>query len=405
MKIYSFLMLVLLLGIGLANAADPKRQQQVKQEIKQLSSSLSANQSNFDALQAEVTRTEKKLSDVSQRLHQTEKKIEETVARLQTANEKKLKQESELNIQRTGLAQQLQALYTAGEESHLRLLLRQDDPSDISRTMRYFDYMNASRVKRIHSIQKTLTELQTLRLTIDKDRQYLQNLEQTQEKDKAELTHTLAERSDRLQKMNSDSRAKQKRLEKLHKEDASLAEIIERLSSAEQKSPDAPPKATKDTASPKDTPKATEKKPDITVTPVKARFTPDKAFSTLKGSLSWPVSGKITHPYGSAKNEKQRWRGVVISAPGGTKVKAVARGRVVFAGWMDTYGHMIIIEHDNNYISLYGYNRAVYKKEGAIVNANETIAAVGASGGQSRDGLYFEIRQGKTPQNPARWCR
>jgi septal ring factor EnvC (AmiA/AmiB activator) len=66
---------------------------------------------------------------------------------------------------------------------------------------------------------------------------------------------------------------------------------------------------------------------------------------------------------------------------------------------------MIIIEHDNNYISLYGYNRAVYKKEGTIVNANETIAAVGSSGGQSRDGLYFEIRQGKTPQNPARWCR
>ena len=234
---------------------------------------------------------------------------------------------------------------------------------------------------------------------IDKDRQYLQNLEQTQERDKAELTQTLTERTNSMKKMDGDARSKQKRLEKLRAEDTSLAEIIDRLASTEKKPAEAAPKTEKETA------KADEKKPSPTATPIKTRFTPDKAFSSLKGALSWPIAGKIIHPYDSAKNEKQRWRGVVIAAPGGTKVKAVARGRVLFSGWMNTYGHMIIIEHDSNYISLYGYNRAVYKKEGAIVNANETIAAVGASGGQSRDGLYFEIRQGKTPQNPARWCR
>lgn len=399
MKLYSFLALLLLLAAGLANAADPKRQQQVQQEIQQLASSLNAAQSTSDALQDEVTRTEKKLDEVSQRLYQTEKKIEDTQLRLQATNDKKLKQETELNTQRAGLAQQLQALYSAGEESHLRLLLRQDDPSDISRTMRYFEYMNKSRVKRIQSIQKALAELQTLRTAIDKDRQYLQNLEQTQERDKAELTQTLTERTNSMKKMDGDARSKQKRLEKLRAEDASLAEIIDRLSNAEKKPAESAPKTEKETA------KADEKKPSSTATPIKTRFTPDKAFSSLKGALSWPIAGKIIHPYDSAKNEKQRWRGVVIAAPGGTKVKAVARGRVLFSGWMNTYGHMIIIEHDSNYISLYGYNRAVYKKEGAIVNANETIAAVGASGGQSRDGLYFEIRQGKTPQNPARWCR
>lgn len=399
MKLYSFLVLLLLLAAGLANAADPKRQQQVQQEIQQLASSLNAAQNTSDALQDEVTRTEKKLDEVSQRLYQTEKKIEDTQLRLQTTNDKKLKQETELNTQRAGLAQQLQALYSAGEESHLRLLLRQDDPSDISRTMRYFEYMNKNRVKRIQSIQKALAELQTLRTAIDKDRQYLQNLEQTQERDKAELTQTLTERTNNLKKMNSDARSKQKRLEKLRAEDASLAEIIDRLANAEKKPAEAAPKTGQETA------KVDEKKPSPTATPIKTRYTPDKAFSSLKGALSWPIAGKIIHPYDSAKNEKQRWRGVVIAAPGGTKVKAVARGRVLFSGWMNTYGHMIIIEHDSNYISLYGYNRAVYKKEGAIVNANEIIAAVGASGGQSQDGLYFEIRQGKTPQNPARWCR
>lgn len=246
MKLYSFLALLLLLAAGLANAADPKRQQQVQQEIQQLASSLNAAQSTSDALQDEVTRTEKKLDEVSQRLYQTEKKIEDTQLRLQATNDKKLKQETELNTQRAGLAQQLQALYSAGEESHLRLLLRQDDPSDISRTMRYFEYMNKSRVKRIQSIQKALAELQTLRTAIDKDRQYLQNLEQTQERDKAELTQTLTERTNSMKKMDGDARSKQKRLEKLRAEDASLAEIIDRLSNAEKKPAEAAPKTEKE---------------------------------------------------------------------------------------------------------------------------------------------------------------
>lgn len=398
MKLYAFLTVLLLLTAALANAADPKRQQQIRQEIQQLTNSLNAAQNTSDALQDEVTRIEKKLNEVSRRLYQTEQKIEETQLRLETTNDKKHKQEMELSRQRAALAQQLQALYSAGQESHLRLLLRQDDPADISRMMRYFDYMNKSRIKRIQSIQKTLDALQTLRTAIDKDRRYLQNLEQTQQRDKEELTRTLLERTNSMKKMNSDVRAKQKRLEKLRAEDAKLTEVIDQLAMEREKATETKSKAEKAVST-------NEKKLNPPPTPTTTHFTPDKAFSSLKGSLSWPVAGKIIHPYDTVKNEKQRWRGVVIAAPGGTKVKAVARGKVLFSGWMDTYGHMIIIEHDSNYISLYGYNRAVYKKEGDIVKANETIAAVGASGGQSSDALYFEIRQGKTPQNPARWCR
>jgi septal ring factor EnvC (AmiA/AmiB activator) len=72
---------------------------------------------------------------------------------------------------------------------------------------------------------------------------------------------------------------------------------------------------------------------------------------------------------------------------------------------MDGYGYLVILEHDSKYLSLYGYNRTLYKKEGDIVNAGDIIAAVGNSSGQKQDGLYFEIRQGNTPQNPAKWCR
>ncbi|MGB5598804.1 MAG: peptidoglycan DD-metalloendopeptidase family protein, partial [Thiothrix litoralis] len=288
----------------------------------------------------------------------------------------------------------------------LRLLLRQDDPSDISRTIRYFEYLNDSRVNRIQGIQKTLKEIQSVRLSIVKDSADLQQLNQTLEQQKKDIQQTLTARSTVLGNIKSDIRSKEKQLGKLKTEEANLQAVIDRLArKAEAQAAEKLAQAQAKPEAPQKTVTQARQKTTDSGTPVKARFTPNQAFSTLRGKLSWPVQGRIIHSYGSSRNEKQRWRGVVLAASGGTKVRAVAKGRVAFAGWMDGYGHLIIIEHDNNYMSLYGYNRAIYKKEGAIVNANETIAAVGNSSGQSQDALYFEIRQGTSPQNPARWCR
>jgi len=96
---------------------------------------------------------------------------------------------------------------------------------------------------------------------------------------------------------------------------------------------------------------------------------------------------------------------VFLSASGGSKVKAVAKGSVVFSDWMDGYGYLMIIQHDSDYLSLYAYNRALYKKEGESVKANEAIAAVGNTGSMEKNGLYFEIRKGKTPLNPSKWIK
>ncbi|MBU0657037.1 MAG: peptidoglycan DD-metalloendopeptidase family protein [Gammaproteobacteria bacterium] len=403
MKVYTYLCILLLLPWGNLQAADTSRQKQLQREIRQLSNSLNSQKSESGTLQAEVTRLEKKLGDTSRQYYQTENKIESILAKLQDANQKKLKLEAELDTQKAGLAQQLQALYSTGGQSHLRLLLRQDDPSDISRTVRYFGYLNENRIARIQKIDKTLTEIETLRTSIDKDRTYLQELNSTLEQQKKDIESTLASRSSTLSRIKTDIKGKQAKLDKLKAEESRLQAVIDQVArQAEARATDK-----KQTESPtrSSSEKGTPSKSKPSETPVKTSFTPDKPFSTLRGRLSWPVRGKIIHNYGSARNEKQRWKGVVISASGGSSVKAVAKGRVAFSGWMDGYGHLIIIEHDNRYMSLYGYNRAVYKKEGAIVGANETIAAVGNSGGRSQDGLYFEIRQGASPQNPARWCR
>ncbi|WMP15987.1 murein hydrolase activator EnvC family protein [Thiothrix lacustris] len=417
MKFYPHLFCLLILSSwSPLHAAEPSKQQQLQRDIRELSNVLTSQKGESKNLQSEVTQLEKKLGEITDKNYQTEKKAEATLAKLEASGRKQFKLDAELATQKSGLAQQLQAMYTAGEQSHLRLLLRQDAPSDISRTIRYFEYMNTSRVKNIQNIQKTLKEIESVRTSIEKDNKELQALNTTLEQQKTDIQKTLNARSTALDTLRGDIRFKEKQLGKLKTDEANLQAVIDRLArkaeaqaaaiaqkSAKTEAEADPPQKT--VAANKKTAKQAKADDNSSSTPTKTRFTPNQAFSTLRGKLSWPVQGKIIHSYGSSRNEKQLWRGVVLAAAGGTKVRAVAKGQVVFAGWMDGYGYLIIIEHDNNYMSLYGYNRAIYKKEGTIVNANETIAAVGNSSGQSQDALYFEIRQGTTPQNPARWCR
>lgn len=419
MKLYPYwLASLLLLPLLPLQAADTQQQQQVLQrDIRQLSKNLQAQKGESTALQDEVTQLEKKLGNIADKYRQTEKKIEATLDKLQAASIKKLKLERDLDAQKTGLAQQLQASYSAGEQSHLRLLLRQDEPADISRTMRYFEYLNKNRLERIRKVEGTLKEISAVHAGIEKDRNELQALTKALEQQKVDIESTLKARSTALAAVKGDIRSTEKQLNKLKVDEAALQATLDKLAAkaaarATAKQEQAKPTSVKDAPSSSTKPekmavtsKATNTEKSAKPEPVITSFTPDKAFSTLRGKLSWPVNGRIIHSYDSVRNEKQRWKGVVLAAPGGTKVRAVARGRVAFAGWMDGYGHLIIIEHDNNYMSLYGYNRAVYKKEGSIVAANEVIAAVGNSSGQSQDALYFEIRQGTSPQNPARWCR
>jgi septal ring factor EnvC (AmiA/AmiB activator) len=129
-------------------------------------------------------------------------------------------------------------------------------------------------------------------------------------------------------------------------------------------------------------------------------------FASLKGKLKWPTKGKLTEQFGSKRRVANlRWQGVMIKAKEGAKVRAVSHGRVAFADWLRGYGLLIIIDHGDGYMSLYGHNQSLYKETGDWVEAGDAIAIVGESGGQQKTALYFEIRHLGKPIDPEKWCR
>ena len=127
-------------------------------------------------------------------------------------------------------------------------------------------------------------------------------------------------------------------------------------------------------------------------------------FAARKGALPWPVGGEILSSFGQSRADgRLRWQGTYIGTEPGAQVRAVHRGRVVFAEWLRGFGLLTIVDHGDNYMSLYGYADVLLKQPGDRVESGEQIANSGRSGGQNTDGLYFEIRQAGKPVNPAAW--
>ena len=124
----------------------------------------------------------------------------------------------------------------------------------------------------------------------------------------------------------------------------------------------------------------------------------------LQRGAPWPVRGSVQGRFGTPRPDTgDVWRGILIRAGNGTPVKAIGSGSVVYASWIQGFGNLIIVDHQNGYLSVYGYNRSLSKRVGDRVRIGETIARVGATGGQVDPGLYFEIRQGSTPVDPMSW--
>ena len=131
-----------------------------------------------------------------------------------------------------------------------------------------------------------------------------------------------------------------------------------------------------------------------------------EAFGKLKGKLHWPTQGRVQDNFGKNRaSGRKLTNGVLIQADEGREVRSVAQGRVAYADWLRGYGMLLILDHGDGYMSLYGHNQAIYKELGEWVQAGEVIATVGKSGGENQSSLYFEIRHNGKPDNPLRWCR
>src|SRR5690606_26898346 len=200
------------------------------------------------------------------------------------------------------------------------------------------------------------------------------------------------QRNDTVAQLDKRYRDRSEREKALGRDARSLERLLERLRAAAARA-EAERRAA---AAASSQPGGTARKPRVEV----ARTAPVQV-----GGLGWPLSGTLLAGYGTRLPDGRSSSGVLIGAPAGTPVKAVADGTVVFAEWMTGYGMIIIVDHGNGSMSLYAHNDALLKSPGDAVKRGDTVASVGNSGGQGQPGLYFELRRNGQPVNPNTWLQ
>jgi septal ring factor EnvC (AmiA/AmiB activator) len=368
-----------LLGAPLAFANDDAaRLEQLRQQIQQLRSELNADQQRKQGLQTQLRSTEKRIGKVSALLKMLKRQLRKQKRELEKLHARRGSLQADLQVQRVNLAQQVRAAYAIGQQEYVKILLNQQDPAAVTRTLTYYDYFNKARLARIQIIDSKLSELQSVETKIQRETARLEENRREQAAEKASLETTRGERATVLAKLDRQIQAKGERLNVMLEDQRRLQNLLNRLA---------------------DTP---AEQPPVFSTEQSERL----PFKRLRGRLDWPTRGQLAARYGrSRKVGKLKWQGVLIKAPEGRDVRAISHGRIAYSDWLRGFGLLTIIDHGNGYMSLYGGNQSLYKEVGDWVEGGEVIASVGNSGGRKESALYFEIRHDGKPINPLKWCR
>jgi septal ring factor EnvC (AmiA/AmiB activator) len=290
--------------------------------------------------------------------------------RAESLDREEAEAEARLAGEREALARQVRSSYMNGHAEMLKLLLSQESPADFGRMVVYYDYFNRARSRRIDAVSKELAALARLAAEGASVAAELARLEGAQAAELAELDRSRKERKTLLDKLDDSISSTDGEIEGLKSQEARLGRLVAEIAS------------------------------------VLARFPADseEPFKVAKGRLAWPVSGKVAGDFGERiGGGPVRRNGVLFSAPEGTPVRAIYHGRVAYADWLPGLGLLIVVDHGDGYMSLYGHNSALLKEAGDWVTPGEAIAEAGDTGGQSQPSVYFEIRHDGKPVDPHDW--
>ena len=354
---------------GLAQVKE-RELENVREKISDLKKSMDKRAADRDRVTGDLQKAEVQISEKRVRLKEIERQKQFSERRKAEIEDKLTVREAELEVESSQLAAQVRAAYTSGSQERIKLLLNQQDPATTGRMMVYYRFLSDYRGENIEKVSAIIAELAELHEKASEEERRLSGLARARYAELVELNSQQEKRQTLLVTLKSKIEQEGNEIERLAAEEKDLSRLIAELTSI------------------------------LSDYPIRS----EEPFSQLKGKLTWPVAGNLLHDFGQPRARgRLKWNGVVLAAPRGREVRAVYHGRVVFADWLAGMGLLVIVDHGEGFMTLYGYNETILKSGGEWVAPGDVIATVGDSGGQQQASLYFEIRLGTQPINPRRW--
>lgn len=396
-----FLALAVLLCLpGAALAAGDSREGRAAHEKAR----LEALRDQRATLEKRLQQNESSRAEVADRLRDTEKAISVVGKHLRTlaaeraaahaelaTRERALKQlERQTADRQAQLARLLRHQFHPREADALAMLLAGGDPNAAARDRHFLALLSRAKADLLAGLRRDAGAARRLATEVQARGAQLAELAQREEKERAQLRQRQHERQAALDKIAAQIKLQRREIDTLKQNEQRLANLLKSLA--------------KRAAKPKPAPAAPRDKPARSVEPTHA----GGAFAQLRGKLTRPAQGAIAARFGARRDDGQStWKGLFFRAAEGADVRAVAAGEVVFADWLRGYGNLLIIDHGDDFLSVYGNNQSLLTEVGQKVSAGATVATVGTGigggGGQQESGLYFELRHRGQAFDPGRW--
>jgi len=360
---------------------------------KQLAQSETAHSEAADALAA----SESAISAANRRLHELARARSQVETQIRALQERQRSTQSRQGVHEMAAGQMIRTRVGIDGVRPWQELLDGQAPGAAARERTYVDRVIHAELLQIGELRQRHEELAELE-TQSRDRKAdLAIIASEERASRSQLLQQQSTRKTTLARLSRDIADQRRSVAGLERDESRLGSLIDELSKllAEQ----------------------ARRRASARVAPspggTDARSEPPglAAFDDLRGKLVLPVNGELQSRFGSARKSDDgqvqpgapSWKGLFIRAPAGSEVHAIAAGRVVFADWLRGFGNLMIVDHGNGLLSVYGNNETLLHGIGDSVQPREVIAAVGNTGGSQDSGLYFEMRYQGKPFDPLAW--
>jgi septal ring factor EnvC (AmiA/AmiB activator) len=343
----------------------------VRNRINEIEKSLVHDESKFSSARERVLEIEQRLHAARLENEKLHLALEAKITRIASLRQERNRLHESYEGTAEAVKNTLRARYVLQRQPKLKVLFGSTGLNGLRRNLKYYDYISAANNELLRQQSVQLGQLDAVESALKLEASKLRQIRNQAENHMNALNDALAKRSRIVESLQKLLQHNEQALEQLREDENELTKLVDEVTEGLQ-----------------------------------ALDSPPAPFRVLKGELAWPTAGRIAKAPGGAMREGgAKWSGVVIESNPGSTVAAIAAGRVAFADWFRNLGLLVIIDHGDDYMSLYGHNQELYKQNGDWVDAGEIVATVGDTGGQTTAGLYFEIRQGGTPQDPRQWCK
>jgi murein hydrolase activator len=394
--------LYLVVATTCAGAAGASQAANAQQELRELRSRIDAIQKNLEQAEGSksevadaLAASERAISEANRAISELGQKSQAATAKAAEIRREIAATENALSMQRKALSKMLYRQYITGRPEGLAVVLNGRDPNAIARELHYLTYVARARSELMSSLGSNVRRLAELEDEAAQEVVKLEAIAMEQQRQRVKLEAEKSARSKVLARISHDIQRQRRKIGTLKQDEARLTRLIEQLARAIARAPR--PRAGSGRKAESPARLRNERVPE----PMEGL---DGAFARLRGRLALPVRGELANRFGSPRQDgAMAWKGLFIAAPGGETVRAIADGRVVFADWLRGFGNLLIIDHGDSYMSLYGYNETLYRQVGDLIRGGDRIAAVGNTGGHQDSGLYFEMRHEGRPFDPMTW--